>query len=355
MAARAEELGDVGPSAPALWDPPFGGSDVHVVIAALAPDSERLEAALEPARRTYRELGGIRALARLDCHQLPTGREPLGFRDAISQPAIEGSPTPTTNPGQPPLKAGEVVLGYPDETGHLPPMPWPPVLGRNGAYVVLRKLHEDVAAFRRYLASRADNEQAQEELAAKMMGRWRSGAPLALSPDHDDPELGADVRRSNDFTYDDDPLGFKCPLGAHIRRMNPRSTSATGGPRFNRHRLIRRGTVYGPPLETGVLVDDGVDRGIVFVFIGASLSRQFEFVQTEWVNQGIFVGRPEEDDPICGGRAVGDGFTIPTRPVRRRLTGLPQFVTTRGGEYLFMPGLRALRWLAAGDYRAAVG
>jgi deferrochelatase/peroxidase EfeB len=110
--------------------------------------------------------------------------------------------------------------------------------------------------------------------------------------------------------------------------------------------MIRRGTSYGPPLPEGVLEDDGADRGIMFVFIGAHPKRQFEFVQTEWVNQGLFIDATAEKDPVCGPNDGTGIFTIPEQPIRRRLRGLPQFVVTRGGEYCFMPGLKALRWIA---------
>jgi Dyp-type peroxidase family len=356
MAARATELGDVGESAPEKWEWPLGTSEVHLVIAALAPDQTRLARVLEPARQAYQQMPGVTAIYRQDCYQLPTGREPFGFRDAIGQPAIEGSGLAGSNPQEAPLKAGEFVLGYLDEAGRLPLQPQPEVLGRNGSYVALRKLHQDVAAFRRYLAAHTTSAAEEEWLAAKMMGRWRSGAPLALCPEYDDPKLGADPQRNNDFLYyDDDPKGLKCPLGSHARRMNPRDQFKHEITQVNRHRLIRRGTVYGPLLPEGVLEDDGAERGIIFVFIGASLSRQFEFVQSEWVNQGTFIGAPSEKDPMCGPNDGTGVFTIPKQPIRQRLHGLPQFVTNRGGEYFFMPGLRALRWLADASYVAEGG
>src|SRR5258708_9733976 len=302
MAARAVELGDVGESAPENWEWPLGTSQVHLVIAALAPDRTRLEKVLSPARQAYQQMPGVTAIYRQDCYQLPTGREPFGFRDAISQPAIEGSGLTGSNPQEAPLKAGEIILGYHDEEGRQPPQPQPEVLGRNGSYVALRKLHQDVAAFRRYLAAHTTSAAEEEWLAAKMMGRWRSGAPLALCPEYDDPKLGADPQRNNDFLYyDDDPKDLKCPLGSHARRMNPRDQFNHELSQVNRHRLIRRGTVYGPLLPEGVLEDDGAERGIIFVFIGASLSRQLEFVQREWVNKGPFIGAPSEGaviDPL---------------------------------------------------------
>jgi Dyp-type peroxidase family len=300
---------------------------------------------LERARKAYQELPGITAIWRQDCYALPTETEAFGFRDGISHPAIEGSGMPGTNPGEQPLKAGEFVLGYRDELGGFPPLPRPEVLGRNGTYVVFRKLHQRVAEFRRYLKAYSKGLEDEELMAAKMMGRWRSGAPLALCPLRDDPALGADPRRNNNFLYAaDDALGYKTPVGSHIRRTNPRDAAVPGVVRL--HRMIRRGTAYGPPLPEGVLEDDGADRGLMFAFVGAHLGRQFEFVQSEWVNSGTFIGAGDVKDPIVGSNDGASSFTIPRRPVRRRLQGLPRFVVTRGGEYGFMPGLRALRWLA---------
>jgi deferrochelatase/peroxidase EfeB len=168
-----------------------------------------------------------------------------------------------------------------------------------------------------------------------------------LSPDRDDPALGADPLRNNAFGFrtEGDERGFSCPLGSHTRRMNPRDGQIFGNPRS--HRLVRREASYGAPLPTGVPEEDGVDRGMIFACVNASLRRQFEFVQEEWVNSGIFIGHNEERDPLCGANGGSGVFTIPERPIRRRLQHLPTFVVTRGGEYFFMPGLTALRWLAA--------
>jgi Dyp-type peroxidase family len=347
MAARAVHLGDVGESSPEHWEKPLGTPDVHIAIAVLSPDPAHLEAVKEKARRAHQELNGITVLWRQDCYQLPTGRTSFGFKDGISQPAVEGSGRPPSNPHERPLKAGEIILGYPDETGELPPMPTPDVLGRNGTYVVLRKLHTKVAAYRQYLRAKAATRQEEALLGAKMVGRWQGGAPLALSPDRDDPDLGTDPERNNSFLYGDDPRGFKCPVGAHARRANPRdSLENDGSVNVRLHRMIRRGTSYGPALPEGVLEDDGADRGIIFVFAGAHIKRQFEFVKTQWLNDGIFIGAPNEADPLVG---TGDGttsFTIPQRPIRRRLIDVPPFVTTRGGEYFFAPSLSAMRWLA---------
>ena len=347
MAARAAQLGDVGESSPDHWEKPLGTTDVHVAVATLSPDATMLEAVAERARRAYEDLSGVEVIWRQDCYQLPTGRTSFGFKDGIGQPAIEGTGIAPTNPQEAPLKAGEIVLGYPDETGALPPMPSPDVLGRNGTYVVFRKLHTRVAAYRQYLRAKAASREEEALLGAKLVGRWQSGAPLALSPDRDDEELGTDPRRNNDFLYGDDLRGFKCPAGAHARRANPRDAFDQDGSVDARlHRMIRRGTSYGPLLPDGLLEDDGADRGIIFVFAGAHLKRQFEFVKTQWLNDGIFIGAPAEKDPLVGSNDGAGLFTIPRRPIRRRLQGLPPFVVTRGGEYCFAPGRRGLQWLA---------
>src|SRR6185436_4397304 len=344
MAARAKDLGDVGESDPRNWEKPLGSSDVHVIIVAVSPDAERLEAAVARAREAYQTMTGIEAIWRQNCHALPNEKEPFGYRDGMSHPAIEGSGIPGTNPHEQPLKAGEFVLGYPDEIGGVQKTT-PEILGRNGTYVVFRKLHQRVADFRRFLKTNSNSSDDEELLAAKMMGRWRSGAPLALCPFHDDPHLGADPQRNNAFMFEeDDKAGLKTPGGSHIRRTNPRDASIAGVARI--HRMIRRGTAYGPLLPDGVLEDDGADRGLMFAFVGANISRQFEFVQSQWINDGIFFGAGQDKDPVLGSNGDGGNFTVPRKPVRRRLQGIPNFVVTRGGEYCFMPGLRALRWLA---------
>jgi Dyp-type peroxidase family len=305
-----------------------------------------LEAVLARADRAFAELPGVEVIWRQDCYQLPTGRTSLGFKDGIGQPAVEGAPVPGTNTKERPIKAGEFVLGYRDETGDLPPMPTPDVLGRNGTYVVVRKLQTRVGAYRQFVRERTATRDEEALLHAKIVGRWQSGAPLAVAPEADDPQLGGDRLRNNDFQYADDRRGFKCPVGAHARRGNPRDSLDDDGVNVRLHRMIRRGTSYGPMLPEGVLEDDGVDRGIMFVCVCTHLDRQFEFVKTTWLNDGIFIGAPSERDPLVGPNDGTGTFTIPDRPIRRRIRGLPPFVVTRGGEYFFVPGLRALRWLS---------
>ena len=344
MAARARALGDVGESAPEHWEPPLGTAQAQVILIGLAPDETRLEAAIGRGRQAFADLKGVTPIWRQDCRAPADHKEHFGFRDGMSQPAIEGGGLTGDNSLEPPLKAGEVVLGHVDEMGGMAPTPTPSILGRNGSYIAFRKLHQNVAAFRSYLRANASGAEDEELLAAKMMGRWRSGAPLALCPMHDDPVLGADKSRHNAFGFADDATGYKTPPGSHVRRCNPRDAAVAGVVRL--HRMIRRGTAYGPPLPAGALQDDGADRGLMFAFVGAHLKRQFEFVQSEWINGGAFLGLGDAQDPVAGPAETSDAYSIPRRPTPRRLRGLPRFVTTRGGEYAFMPGLRALRWLA---------
>jgi deferrochelatase/peroxidase EfeB len=221
-------------------------------------------------------------------------------------------------------------------------------LGRNGTYLVLRELSQDVEGFWAFLAEatrRPDgsaDKDAATYLAAKMVGRWPSGAPLVLAPYMDDPALGT----NNDFGYyADDRMGLRCPLGAHIRRANPRDSlpprpgtdaSVAVG---KRHRIIRRGRARGS------LDGAAVDPGLYFVALNASLRRQFEFIQGTWCGNPKFEGLYDDPDPIIS-TEPGRTFRVPDRPVRRRVGDLPAFVSVVGGAYFFLPGVRALRYIA---------
>ncbi|MEX3649109.1 peroxidase, partial [Mycolicibacterium porcinum] len=287
---------------------------------------------------------GVRSLSHLDLAATAPfeyDHDHFGYRDPVSQPQIAGSGE-TLIPGAGGyLAPGEFILGYPDEEGLVSNQPIPEVLSRNGSYLAYRRLEEHVGVFRDYLRQNAEGAESEELLAAKFMGRWRSGAPLVLAPEHDDPELGADPMRNNDFDYGTmDPLGYACPLGSHARRLNPRDTE----PNPNRRRLIRRSGTYGPALPEGV-ADDGVERGVGMFLICASLVRQFEFAQNVWINDAAFQELGNEHDPICGTQDGTLDFTIPKRPIRKVHKGLPAFTTLRGGAYFFLPGLNALRYL----------
>lgn len=349
MAARAQILGMVGKNHPDQWVGDLANPALHAIVVLFARDvSERDRCELQH-RHHLSTLTGVNVLSTLNLEALPPfdgiAREHFGYRDRLSQPVIQDTgeqPTPGSGPA---IKAGEFFLGYEDESGFLPPLPQPEVLSRNGSFLAYLRMEEHVAVFREFLQQQANTRDEQELIAAKLMGRWRSGAPLVLSPDQDDPSLGGDLQRTNDFLYKDaDPYGYRCPIGSHIRRMNPRDT----GENMQRRKMIRRGGTYGPKLPEGA-PDDGVERGIA-AFIGcASLVRQFEFAMNVWVNDPTFKDLDNERDPIVGSHDGTFDMTIPKRPVRKRITGLPSFTTIRGGAYFFLPGIRALRFLACGQ------
>ena len=346
MAARARQLRDVGVNDPKNWELPFGTGQVHIGVSAFSDTEEKWRRALAMAREQWDGVTGVSVLQTQDFGAQPGDRNSLGYKDGIDQPAIEGV---DTVPGYGrPIKAGEFILGYPGEAGVPLPMPQPEILGRNGAYIGLRKYQSLVGAFNRFLRANGRTEEERELLAAKLVGRWRSGAPLTLAPDADNPELGPDPRRNNDFNYANDPTGRQAPFGCHIRRMNPRDSHLTRLTDVNVHRLIRRGSTFGPPYDPNAVSeeDDKVPRGAYFLFISAKAMAAIEFLQQEWINDGNFIGLGEERDPIVGVQEDGAAFTIPRTPVRRRVHGIETFNVLRGGEYFFMPSLSALKWIS---------
>ena len=348
MAARKHLLGDLGQSDPQHWDLPHAGNGFHVGLLVMANSEALRDEKLAIGDAAMAGLDGVHQVARLDVGLPPTLRTHFGFVDGISRPFIEGQGgTPLPGQGHP-VKAGEFLLGHENELGAIALGPGPEALWRNGTYLSIRKLRQKVDAFRRYLQAQASTPLGQELLAAKMVGRWRSGCPLALAPVSDAPELVADSQRNNAFAYYDDDLeGRKTPVGCHIRRVNPRDglKDSIVDPRL--HRLLRRGSTYGPILPGNAVNDDGQDRGIVLAFVNANPARQFEFVLSQWVNDGDFISQGARSDPLVGRRDIADDYTFPDKPIRRHLTGLPDFTVTRGGEHVFLPGLGGLRWLAA--------
>jgi Dyp-type peroxidase family len=360
---RANEVGDVGPHAPEHWEGGLGGPDIHAMALIRTDSDQGREEATRIIRAEMEATGGVEVRFIQDtkalAHESGIGSEGehFGFADPISQPPIEGADAPSypgdgvlePNGKWRSLKPGEFLLGYEDEAGpEGTQTPEPAELRRNGTYVVFRKLYQDVAAFRRYLATAAkslygsDDQYHQDLVAAKIMGRWRSGCPIDLSPDKDDPAIAADPQRRNNFTYEGDDQGLRCPIGAHLRRSNPRATPLKRATAVRRHRLIRRGVEYGPHLQDGALQDDGVDRGLINLFIQADIERQFEFVQKEWMKGGEFIGLDQsEQDPINGTAGEGSQMSVPGAK-QPFLFDLPTFVTVKGGEYLFVPGLKAL-------------
>ncbi|MEX2401099.1 MAG: hypothetical protein WD423_10035 [Rhodothermales bacterium] len=378
---RTRILGDMHESAPSEWR--WGGPDtdaVHVLVLLFGRDEEALETACAKVRNAYR---GVTELARLDTYSFEPIREHFSFRDGIAQPIIEG--LSRTGPPENTLPPGEFILGYENAYDKLPASPTvaperdPDVLlprvdavtdggnasvvgdfGRNGSYLVFRQMSQDVKGFWDFISSIAEDmygssdSMTRTRIAAKMVGRWPSGAPLVMCP-HADDEEHAD---KDNFGYADDPHGTMCPVGSHIRRTNPRDALEGSAEESitvsNRHRLLRRGRAYGAPISDTIDVDEilGAEEeheecGLHFICLNADLSRQFEFVQQTWVNNAKFGGLYTDADPLLGNHDASDTtFTMQREPVRERITGMKRFVEVRGGAYFFLPGLRALRYLA---------
>ena len=383
---RQRILGDVGDSSPDSWN--WGGPrnpHAHVLLMLFGRDDAVLASLLSDQEAAFPR-SGLTRIATLDTTWLPKQREHFGFRDGVSRTDIEGFHTDAKPENA--TAAGEFVLGYRnaygqytqrplvspdhDPLGLLPPAPDDPAkrdLGMNGSYLVFRQLRQHVGAFWKYVDEQAKrvpgpvDRDAAVRLASKMIGRWPSGTPLVVAPNADDPSRCDE----NDFFYyrSNDPHGLKCPIGAHIRRANPRDAldPEPGSDRSievgKRHRVLRRGRTYGPPVaesmeisEIIVAGDSGRDRGLHFICFNTQIGRQFEFIQHTWLNNPKFDGLYEDDDPLVGDRGGSHGkpggtFTVQAEPVRRRVSGMPRFTQLLGGGYFFMPGIRAVRFLAS--------
>jgi Dyp-type peroxidase family len=358
-------LGDTGASEAKnwLWGGP-NNPEVHVLLLMFAKDTNTF-AAVEAHERERLSAAGLDVIYECSPEPLPGsvsfgkfGVEHFGFADGMSQPVIKGSGQDKSLAGDDArrsvIEAGEFILGYPNGYNKL--TPWPKLatlsggsnFGRNGTYLVFRHLSQDVAGFWRFLDAHAQGDAYERErLGAKVVGRWPSGAPLVRAHHRDDPDLSTD----NSFGYAAwDPQGLRCPIASHIRRTNPRDSIGTNPKTAleltNLHRILRRGRVYGPGLKDPLAGDDGCDRGLFFICLNANIERQFEFIQHTWCNNPQFGGRYDEQDPLIGNSEGNGNFSIQDTPVRQRLTGLPSFVTTRGGAYFFLPGIQALRQLS---------
>jgi Dyp-type peroxidase family len=363
MSRRSALLGDVGPSDPGGWEAGLGTGEAHVLLTINAQQTADHQRALGKMKDAMDVAGGMRIVYQEDTELLPGAREHFGYADGFAQPAIEGTSDDKARGGGVPLKdgnwralaPGEFILGYPDEDTRFDPkkrLPNAPAapLGRSGTYMVWRKLYQDIALWRRVMrdAAKLYEDGDEHKLSAKVVGRWTNGAPLVRYPDTApegyDPKTATDV---NDFRYDGDQDGMRCPLGAHVRRSNPRDALGFEGHLSFRHRMIRRGMPYGKVLPENVLTDDGVDRGLVFVSFQASISRQFEGVQVQWLNAGNIFGLGHDKDFLLGDPHGTGKMTIQGKPPFF-LAPQEVFVRTRGGEYLFVPGMTALAALADG-------
>lgn len=411
MAARNVLLGDTGVSAPDQWDDIWQEGKVHAWVSlngesdsAIADQFSKLQVSLKnfpsvellsghkgPNGSTlnYQDASAVFE------NGLPTAKEHFGFTDGIGNPYFEGcGNNPDRIPGRgklmrdgswQPLATGEFILGHPDEAREYPPAAEPKLLSRNGTFMVYRKLHENVDTFNNYIDDLAKNfDGSKDLLMAKMSGRWPdNGAPLTLAAtdaekanlDKQYSELKEKALSGNeydvfrfqklqsqwiDFTFKDDVSGSKCPIGAHIRRTNTRGSLETQEDAYNRpgalidrRRLMRRGLPYGGIEETP---SDKTEQGIIFMSIGASIERQFEFVQQQWVNYSNDFKLGNDRDPLIGSHngKLTDKHLIQACEEKRKegkqppffCTELPRFVETRGGDYFFIPSITALRMIA---------
>lgn len=398
--SRSRRLGDVAASSPDEWKWGGPGNVPHMVVMIYAQPG-----LLEGFAHAIQNAEWNTAFEVLDC--LPTsdlhGTEPFGFADGISQPTVdwkrERKPAADEFKYGNLLSLGEFLLGYPNEYGKYTHRPLIPTdaqsssilpfaedqpdkrdFGRNGSFLIFRQLKQDVQGFWRFLDTQAGhNPQARQQLAEAMVGRRMDGTPLI--PVSQNAIEGIDPKSAalNQFTYDPDSNGVRCPFGAHIRRTNPRNADLPasngvlarllhmlgfGNARYRDdviastrfHRILRRGREYGPPISPEQAVSnspDSSERGLYFICIAANILRQFEFVQNSWVMSTKFDAMSEESDPLLGNRGTIDGcpftdcFSLPQEStVRTRIMNVPQFVTVRGGAYFFLPSLSALRYLA---------
>jgi deferrochelatase/peroxidase EfeB len=402
MPRRAPILGDCGASAPDEWESGYLDEQrIHALLMIYRPGDASPDD-LHKARQKH--LAGTDDVVPIVTElgeRLPEMREPFGFRDGLSQPRVEGIAEYTTASG-PIIRTGEFILGHENEYGILPPTPGikaeldrrgilPPFpelpgyrdLGRNGTYLVYRKLRQHVKEFWQFMAAHTrqrpgekpspDWHLRQRHLAARLLGRWPDGKPLVLYPHTDEDGWGRGREHRTSFEYMKlDPHGYRCPLGAHIRRANPRDNILEDSAKeslltTSRHRIIRRGIPYGPRAVHPDVLDDvaapitiqqpDTERGLLFIVVNASIKRQYEFVQEEWANNVAFNGLFSNPDAIisataaaaCGTTHRASDMTMQAQPLRSRLLDVPRFVDVRGGAYLFMPSLTTLRYLASGQ------
>ena len=382
---RSRLLGDIGDSAPDWWAWGVNDTATDAMLMLFAKDVPTLDAAYAREKAALVE-GGHRIVKDIrtcivarDGHRI----EAFGFVDGISQPVIRG--TRQFHKGVEKINVvepGEFVLGYPDNRGFFPPTPqidakadrhndlavipnalpqrWPDFasaaaenprdLGANGSYLVVRQLEQDVPAFDKYTTEKAKelagisggaySAVTPEWVGAKIVGRWKNGTSLVRNPD----APGA-TPPDNDYWYGvDDPQGLRCPYGAHARRANPRDSSSPGSDKqisiSNRHRILRVGRRYDAKPNGTKL------PGLLFMCLNADIERQFEFIQQTWVQAQSFHGLNSETDPLIGTRDRSTTFTVPMPGVAREWKGLPRFVRTLGGAYMFVPSRRALAFLS---------
>jgi Dyp-type peroxidase family len=306
------------------------------------------------------KIAGFQDAAALQINGQITTKEHFGYTDGFGNPEFLGVEK-DRQPGQgkmasgggwAPLATGELLLGYADEAGELPVAPLPHLLANNGTFMVYRKLHQNVATFRAYLRAKgASFPGGEEKLASKFIGRWRDGTPVELSPESPDPAIVQDKIRNVNFRFGKDLDGARCPIGAHVRRTNPRDAFGFNGQLVNRRRISRRGMPYGAYIPDDQPARDDGEQGIVFMALNASLFRQFEFIQQQWIEYGNDARQGNDKDALMGNHGGGEKFVIQgTHDLQNPpyiCADLPQFVELRGGDYFFLPSITALRMIAA--------
>lgn len=369
-ATTANIVGDTGSSAPANWLGGMNdGSQVHIVLSLwVDTDSIQLESVSAQLRAAF--AGACTELSAQDAQALPDNHVHFGYRDNIAQPTVIGAPPRkrAVPDDQPPVKTGEFLLGYANESGGTYQVT-PAQLSTNSSYAAFRLLQQDVAGFDAFLQEYSAKAGIDvETLAAKVCGRWRNGNPLELEPN----APGAPLPHSqlNNFNYvntadpsQDDTLGIKCPIGSHIRRNNPRN-GAVVGTDSTHHRIVRRAMPYGPAYDPAK--PDDVPRGLVGFFINASLTNQFEFLTGQWNLLSDFVKSATGPGGSADGNAVynisgedvflgvndpaSSSFTLAAIGSKgsnnTTITGFDRMIITRGSIYCFFPSISGLRYLA---------
>lgn len=388
---RSRALGDTGERDPSRWD--WGGPNqpsADVLVLIYATSSSELAKVERDILDRATHLGHAVAFSQpleLGPDKNVPLREPFGFVDGVSQLAVRG--TRRARHASDVAEPGEFVLGYPDSLGRFPPSPsiaagndpehlLPDVgpdphrqrpefsraestghrdIGRNGTFLVVRQLAQNVDAFKQWLDDAVNAPGAEslspdprlrrELIAAKLVGRWRDGTSLVRYPDRPGTMRNPRAAIDNDFRFgDEDPGGLHCPLGAHIRRANPRDSFAPGSKEqlatTNTHRMLRVGRPYR---SVG-----NAYPGLLFMCLNANIERQFEFVQTSWLLNPSFHGLANEPDPMLGHGPNATLFTVPTNNGPLLLRGLSEFVRPRGGGYFFLPGRTAFDFLVRGGW-----
>ena len=344
---RAAIMGDTGDSDPAKWLPAFTSPDAHVLVTLYAKDQIVREDWTVILRAIW--AGALTEVLVRDADMLPGKVAHFGYTDGFSQPSIVGAPPNPIPDPLPPAPTGEFLLGYESQfTDFQYPVPTPDRLGLNGSFMALRVLAQDCAAFDQLLKEAPAKLGIDGELlAAKFVGRWRNGVPLELSPDTDSPNPAIPLGKLNDYDYTADLRGNRCPIGSHMRRNFPRSSPIAGNGGL-KHRIVRRGLPFGPPYDPAN-PNDGIERGLLGIFIVVSLKDQFEFLMKDWVNGSLFApGLSGTKDPILGDNSGGTGkFVIPVQGGPSIVvSGFSRLVQTRGGAYAFLPGIAAIQYIA---------